>query len=287
MASASVPVNYDYALVPINTDKSTMGKKEFWDGGILSNTPLRELIQAHEDYWKARIVDGASNQDINKVNNNDKKYNDIPSLEVYIANIWPSKWEDVPLDLDAVRDRKYDLTYKDKTLQEEKIAYLIHDYIELARKLKDFASSRGSTNDEINKYLNENLKTKSKHRNGNYRTHQELLTNKVEITKVIRIERQFDPDDISYKWCDYSRETVSHMIERGIEEALEYIIKREEKESRHHLPFDKINELEKFINLIDREKEVEGLSRKDTRILTKPSADLLKEAAVKIIQSST
>jgi hypothetical protein len=77
------------------------------------------------------------------------------------------------------------------------------------------------------------------------------------------------------------------MIERGIEEALEYIIKREEKESRHHLPFDKINELEKFINLIDREKEVEGLSRKDTRILTKPSADLLKEAAVKIIQSST
>ena len=42
MASASVPVNYDYALVPLNSDKSTMGKKEFWDGGILSNTPLRE-----------------------------------------------------------------------------------------------------------------------------------------------------------------------------------------------------------------------------------------------------
>ena len=288
MASASVPVNYDYALVPINTDKSTMGKKEFWDGGILSNTPFRELIQAHEDYWKARIADGASHHDSHEVDDNGKKNNnDIPSLEVYIANIWPSKWKDVPLDLDAVRDRKYDLTYKDKTLQEEKIAYLIYDYIELARKLKDFASSLGSTEDDINEYLNQNLKTKSKHRNGNPRTHQELLRNKVEITKMIRIERHYDPDDISYKWCDYSRETVSHMIEHGIEEALEHIIKREENESRHYHLFDKRNELEKFINLIDREKEAEGLARKETRILTKPAADLLKEAAVKIIQSST
>ena len=23
----------------------------FWDGGVLSNTPLRELIQSHQDYW--------------------------------------------------------------------------------------------------------------------------------------------------------------------------------------------------------------------------------------------
>ena len=159
--------------------------------------------------------------------------------------------------------------------------------------MKDFASRLGSTENKINEYLNENLKTKSKHRDGNPRTYQELLQNKVEITKMIRIERNFDPDDISYKWCDYSRETVSHMIERGIKEALEHIIKCEEKERKlddkesHHLLFDKRNELEKFINLIDREKEAEGLTRRESRILTKLAADLLKEAALKIIQSNT
>jgi len=270
MASASVPVHYDYAPVPIDSSKPSKGSKAFWDGGILSNTPLRELIQAHEDYWTKGRNRG------------------IPNLEVYIANIWPSKWKDVPSDHDAVRDRRFDLEYKDKTLQEEKIAYLIHDYIELANKLKDLARERGATEKDIGDYLNQHLETKSKHRNGQNRTHQELLQNKVEITKVIRIERHYDPNDISYKWCDYSQRTVTHMIERGIEEALEHLIKREENESRpHHLPFDKRKELEKFINLIDREKEAEGLARNESRILTKSAADLLKEAAVKIIQSST
>ncbi len=26
-------------------------ERYFWDGAYLSNTPLRELIQAHRDYW--------------------------------------------------------------------------------------------------------------------------------------------------------------------------------------------------------------------------------------------
>jgi NTE family protein len=278
MASASVPVNYDYALVPIDSSVLSKGNRRFWDGGVLSNTPLRELIQAHEDYWNVkrteRVVD--KNYDNNGNNN-------IPNLEVYIANIWPSGWEGIPLDHDAVKDRKYDLTYKDKTVQEEKIAYLIHDYIELAKKLMDLAKEKGSTETEIDNYLNNRLTIKSKHRDGKNRTHQELLQKKVEITKVIRIERRYDPDDISYKWCDYSCDTVSHMIERGMAEALENIINREEKEDPLH--FNVSNELEKFIDLVDREKELEGLSQKQTKILAKPAADLLKEAAMNTIRA--
>ena len=263
MASASVPVNYDYALVPIDSSKPSKGNKAFWDGGILSNTPLRELIQAHEDYWT-------------KVRNTA-----IPDLEVYIANIWPSKWKDVPLDHDAVRDRRFDLTYKDKTLQEEKIAYLIHDYIELANKLKDLARERGATEEDTEDYLKENLETKSKHRNGENRTHKELLQNKVEITKVIRIERHYDSDDISYKWCDYSCDTISNMIEHGIVEALENIIKRERNDNSD---FNTTDELAKFINLVDGEKESEGLTQKQSKILRRPAADLLKGAAKKLYE---
>ena len=46
MASASKPEFYDYEEID--------GRK-FWDGGMLSNTPIRELIQAHKDFWEFRI----------------------------------------------------------------------------------------------------------------------------------------------------------------------------------------------------------------------------------------
>ena len=46
----------------------------FWDGGIASNTPLRELIQAHKDYW----------QDVKGVAK-------IPDLDVYIVDVWPTE----------------------------------------------------------------------------------------------------------------------------------------------------------------------------------------------------
>ena len=225
---------------------------------VLSNTPLRELIQAHEDYWT-------------KVRNTG-----IPDLEVYIANIWPSKWKDVPLDHDAVRDRRFDLEYKDKTLQEEKIAYLIHDYIELANKLIDLAREKGATEEDIDDYLNEHLETKSKHRDGKNRTHQELLQNKVEITKVIRIERHYDPNDISYKWCDYSCDTISNMIEHGMVEALENILQRERNDNSD---FNIPDELAKFINLVDKEKESEGLTQEQSKILRRPARRPLEGSA--------
>lgn len=66
MASGTVPEFYDYAKVPmdIQTENSSSEKVDaqfnktekidiryFWDGGLLSNTPFREVLQAHEDYW--------------------------------------------------------------------------------------------------------------------------------------------------------------------------------------------------------------------------------------------
>ncbi|WP_458718911.1 patatin-like phospholipase family protein [Candidatus Nitrosocosmicus sp. R] len=72
MASASVPIHYDYTYVPktYDYDKNFSDRdrdtkleelkqqgtvdnnyKRFWEGGISSNTPLRELIQSHQEYW--------------------------------------------------------------------------------------------------------------------------------------------------------------------------------------------------------------------------------------------
>jgi predicted acylesterase/phospholipase RssA len=41
MASPTLPEFYEYEEIS--------GHK-FWDGGLLSNTPIRELIQAHKDF---------------------------------------------------------------------------------------------------------------------------------------------------------------------------------------------------------------------------------------------
>lgn len=267
MASASVPINYDYALVPTDSDNPYSTERKFWDGGVLSNTPLRELIQSHEDYWNLKKEDSG------------KTSGDLPMLEVYIANIWPSRWNGIPSDHDSVTDRKYDLTSKDKTLHEEKVAYLIHDYIELSKKLLDFAMAKGASDLEIEEYLASNLVMKSKHRNGTPRKYHELLQKKVEISRVMRIERKYDPSEIAYKWCDYSCETVSHMIERGMEEALENMIVREKVDD---VNFGAGKELADFIALVEREKVAEGLTQGQPRILKKPAAEMLIESAYNI-----
>src|ERR671911_2287008 len=46
MASASLPEFYEYEEID---------GRRLWDGGILSNTPIRELIQAHKAFWEYKI----------------------------------------------------------------------------------------------------------------------------------------------------------------------------------------------------------------------------------------
>ena len=66
MASGTLPEFYDYA--PVTVDSNAIQKNQdencrtdisdkittryFWDGGLLSNTPFRELLQAHQEYRK-------------------------------------------------------------------------------------------------------------------------------------------------------------------------------------------------------------------------------------------
>ena len=46
LASAAIPINYPY--MEINGNK-------YWDGGILSNTPVRELINSHNTFWTKKV----------------------------------------------------------------------------------------------------------------------------------------------------------------------------------------------------------------------------------------
>src|SRR5215216_615251 len=193
MASGTIPEFYYYAEVPMQPtneqkdqdercipNKSNKDKiRYFWDGGILSNTPLRELLQAHQEYW----ID---------VQNNDK----IPDLDVYIVNVHPPKMKIgmIPHDYDGVKDRHNDIKYGDRTSHyDENMAHLIADYNNFVRELEKLAECAIS---KINdKHLQERfqhiLKTEtlSKDRKGEARRYEDLIREGFKLTEIIRIER--------------------------------------------------------------------------------------------------
>src|SRR5438094_10223019 len=91
------------------TSNGTTSLRFFWDGGLLANTPLRQTILAHRDYWlRVRKLE-------------DK----VPRLKFAIINLHPTKQEYLPSDSDGVVDRKNDIIDPDGTEFDEFIAFLI------------------------------------------------------------------------------------------------------------------------------------------------------------------
>ena len=58
LASGTFPAFFDYPKFKVNDANSNQQLKNeehaCWDGGYKSNTPLREVIQAHIDYWQKK-----------------------------------------------------------------------------------------------------------------------------------------------------------------------------------------------------------------------------------------
>ena len=207
MASATFPVFFEYEKI--------QGRK-LWDGGILSNTPLRELLQAHRNYWKS-------------IPGNEKEQK-VPNLEVYVINVWPSEErQPTPSDYDRVKDRKNDITYADKTQYDQKVALIITDYIDMVKKLKGLARRAIDAIDDEDKEedknkkekLDEELKlfsktiAKSKKRSRVSRTYADLLNGRFDIKMVKTIERIDDQNDISNKWADFTKESIERLISKG------------------------------------------------------------------------
>ena len=208
MASGTLPAFYKFREIP------TKGGRKFCDGGILSNTPFRELLQAHRDYWK-RVVG--------------KDKDEIPHLEVYIINVHPSKHDEVPTDLDGVRDRINDITFSDRnSYYDEMVADLVTDYTDLIDKLKELAKSHFDNKDESDLFQNEfehllkTTDTKSRGGTGERIKYKDLMKGRFKLTKVIRIEPEGPEsytDSISGKGGDFTSKTIMSLIEKGKQDA--------------------------------------------------------------------
>jgi predicted acylesterase/phospholipase RssA len=226
IASASVPINYDYTIIEdvesklvntvnygttkmddvkninndINPDKNS--RRYFWDGGMLSNTPIREVINAHQDYWVN--VKGAKNS--------------VPNLDLYIINLHPSKQDYVPQDHDGVQNRESDIRYYDRTDHDIKVSQIMADYINMVKELTKVAIDNGVSNKIIDAFFNSTAQ--SKHRSGRFRKYRDLIEGQFSIDNIVKIERKNDPYTVSNKIFDFSYNTIEHLRNVGYNDAI-------------------------------------------------------------------
>jgi NTE family protein len=249
LASAAIPINYPY--VEINGNK-------YWDGGILSNTPVRELIGSHTIYWTKKYE---SNNSLNSLLDDegkltfdkwDKFYKiqqspNIPDLSLTIVNLHPESEEGnhIPslYDYDMTKDREKDIRFHDKTDYDIKLAQNISDYHDFVAQMTDLANnaikeiSKNNNKDNDAKDNNNSLKTKfeeiinyqqrTRTRDDQVRYFYDLIDKRFDITDVLKIQRRDDKHTISDKIFDFSKESVSGLINEGIYDTLNQIYQEE------------------------------------------------------------
>lgn len=207
MASGTLPELYKFREIP------NEGGRKFCDGGILSNTPFRELLQAHRDYWKKRVP----GDDLPV----------IPDLDVFIINVHPSMQYTVPTeDRDAIKDRINDITYSDRNSHyDEMVADLATAYTELIYNLKELAKRHFKNKDQSAAALQEEFENilkateeKSRESTVEDRKYKDLTKGRFKVT-VTRIENESYEDSIYGKVADCTSNTIKELIARGKEDA--------------------------------------------------------------------
>jgi NTE family protein len=137
LASGAFPNLFDYPKFSVKDSQTNVENERhnFWDGNLRS-TPLREVVQAHRDYWYKT------------------RKEDVPDLEVYIADLWPSELKEKPtsFDLDFVEYRKWNIIFEDKTDYDQKVANVVTDYNDLVKQLIGLANRKGAS-DEVRAIL--------------------------------------------------------------------------------------------------------------------------------------
>jgi NTE family protein len=284
MASGTLPEFYNYAEVSIHTTNKQKAQdpvsvpnlikrnnniRYFWDGGLLSSTPLRELLHAHREYWK-----------------NVEDLNEIPQLDVYIVNVHPSKIDigKIPMDHNGVKDRQNDIIYADRNSRyDENMTRLISDYGNFVTEMKDLLEDViCKINDEEDKgILKRKLKdilvtnTSNNGRRDEARNYEDLITGRFKLNKVVRIERTNYINSIYGKTGDLTFETILKLIKEGECDAWLSLIKQYTQDIQAstdavHIRDSLINKLNQIIkNLRDNDYDYKAKNSHTYRELTK------------------
>jgi NTE family protein len=221
IASGSYPVNFDFAKIEVESykseptirqadlEKATSGNnngyrkeiRHFWDGGLMTNTPLMQLVLLHRSYWyRVRGLKDA-----------------VPRLGVCVINLHPKKQAEIPTDRDGVINRNSDITFSDRTDREKVMLLLISDYVDLVKALIKMAEEHGVEDDLINNLLNQKTKFHGEFlRSGRF---QDIIEGQFQIDEIIRVDRKNDEHTISNKTFDFSSKSIKLLLEQGYNDA--------------------------------------------------------------------
>jgi len=171
----------------------------------MANTPLSQLVVLHRYYWYKVI--GIKDK--------------LPTLNVCIINLHPTRQKEIPTDRDGVINRNNDITFSDRTHRDEEILLLISDYIDLIRDLIRVAKENKVKDKVIDNLLDQQTKyhrviLKS-------RKYKEIIEGRFDIAEIIRIERKNDENTISDKTFDFSSGTIKQLMNDGYEDTMDYI----------------------------------------------------------------
>jgi len=153
-----------------------------WDGSLLSNTPLVEVIDA------SPVLD----------------------KKVYIVNLFPHSQQEVPNDMLEAWHRARDIMYTDKTDSNVRTSKIISKYLSLLKDMHDYMTS--CTIQSPNKFNNEKLATIEEEYNK--LAHQRGAV----IQDIVRIDRT-EESRFLFEDADFSFETIKKLIAQGYNDA--------------------------------------------------------------------
>jgi NTE family protein len=239
----------------------------FYDnGGILSNTPIRELLSNHSSFWTKKheeklisTLDKDSKLTFDKWKDFYKlqEENIIPDLKLTIVNLHPEseKGNNIPslYDYDLTKDRERDIRFHDKTEYDIKLAQNISDYHDFVVEMMNLASDAISKNahylkPEFEDILNKHQRTSS--RKNQTRHFYDLIGKRFNIDDVLKIQKKDDIHTVSDKIFDFSSDTILNLIKEGERDALKEIVDHElKKEDKNSIN----NQLIRFIEDVKKE----------------------------------
>src|SRR5574342_304291 len=212
IASAAVPINFDYSKIEAERydPQSKSYKKEtryFWDGGILANTPLLQVVMAQRQYWYYG-----------------KKVRDaVPKLNILQINLHPARVDKVPFDHDGAVNRNSDISFGDRSKSDETILLILKTYTQLVKDLIKLSKERGATQKMIDDLLDRPIPGQERMEGGRGTRYRDGVEGAFNMGEIIRIQRKHDAYSISNKIFDFSSNTVKRLIQDGHNDALDYV----------------------------------------------------------------
>ncbi|MEM2760356.1 MAG: patatin-like phospholipase family protein [Nitrososphaerales archaeon] len=161
-----------------------------WDGSLLSNTPLREVINASPQ--------------------RDKK--------VYIVNLFPRKHDELPISMAEVLHRARDIMHTDKTYHNVKMSKIISRYLILLKEMHDIIMHFFDNQELENETKERILKIEPEY-------HKLACERGAIIKEIIRIERR-EESHFLFEDADFSVATVKQLIRQGQDDAENILAKK-------------------------------------------------------------